>query len=48
LIEGLATDATVTDPTRMALFDFLRRSFDQALREAIAEEDEARRSASAA
>jgi uncharacterized protein YbjT (DUF2867 family) len=44
LIEGLSTDTTVTDPTGMALFDFLPRSFDQALREAIAEEDEARRS----
>jgi uncharacterized protein YbjT (DUF2867 family) len=44
LIEGLSTDTTVTDPTGMALFDFLPRSFDQALREAIAEENEARRS----
>jgi len=44
LIEGLSTDTTVTDPTGMALFDFLPRSFDQALREDIAEEDEARRS----
>jgi hypothetical protein len=34
LIEGLSTD-----PSGMALFDFLPRSFEQALREAIAEED---------
>jgi uncharacterized protein YbjT (DUF2867 family) len=39
LIEGLSTDTTVTDPSGMALFDFLPRSFEQALREAIAEED---------
>jgi uncharacterized protein YbjT (DUF2867 family) len=38
LIEGLSTDTTVTDSSGMALFDFLPRSFDQALREAIAEE----------
>jgi hypothetical protein len=38
LIEGLSTDTTVTDPSGMALFDFQPRSFDQALREAIAEE----------
>src|SRR6202050_5645943 len=38
LIEGLATDTTVTDPSGMALFDFVARPFDQALREAIAEE----------
>jgi hypothetical protein len=43
LIEGLSTDTTVTDPSGMALFDFLPRSFDQALREAIAEEEVARR-----
>src|SRR5213076_1576650 len=38
LIEGLSTDTTVTDPSGMALFDFTPRSFDEALREAIAEE----------
>jgi uncharacterized protein YbjT (DUF2867 family) len=38
LIEGLSTDTTVTDASGMALFGFLPRSFDQALREAIAEE----------
>jgi len=40
LIEGLSTETTVTDPSGMALFDFVPRSFGQALREAIAEEDE--------
>jgi uncharacterized protein YbjT (DUF2867 family) len=39
LIEGLSTDTTVTDSSGMALFDFQPRSFKQALREAIAEED---------
>jgi uncharacterized protein YbjT (DUF2867 family) len=39
LIEGLSTDTTVTDPSGMALFDFQPRSFAQALREALAEED---------
>jgi uncharacterized protein YbjT (DUF2867 family) len=34
LIEGLSTDTTVTDPSGMALFDFLPRSFAQALRTA--------------
>lgn len=43
LIEGLSTDTTVTDQSGMTLFDFLPRSFEQALREAIAEEDESRR-----
>jgi len=38
LIEGLSTDTTVTDPSGMALFDFLPRSFARALNEAIAEE----------
>src|SRR5271163_4471730 len=38
LIEGLSTNTTVTDPSGMELFDFLPRSFDQALNEAIAEE----------
>ncbi len=37
LIEGLSTDTTVTDPSGMELFDFLPRSFEQALRDAIAE-----------
>jgi uncharacterized protein YbjT (DUF2867 family) len=40
LIEGLSTDTTVTDSSGMALFDFQPRSFEQALREAIAEADE--------
>jgi uncharacterized protein YbjT (DUF2867 family) len=39
LIEGLSTDTTVTDQSGMALFDFQPRSFEQALREAIAEAD---------
>jgi uncharacterized protein YbjT (DUF2867 family) len=39
LIEGLSTETTVTDPSGMALFDFRPRSFEQALSEAIAEED---------
>jgi uncharacterized protein YbjT (DUF2867 family) len=39
LIEGLSTDTTVTDSSGMALFDFQPRSFKQALREAIVEED---------
>ena len=38
LIEGLSTNTTVTDPSGMELFNFLPRSFDQALHEAIAEE----------
>ncbi|HST56091.1 MAG TPA: NAD(P)H-binding protein [Solirubrobacteraceae bacterium] len=38
LVEGLSTDTTVTDPSGMALFDFHPRPFEQALREAIAEE----------
>ena len=40
LIEGLSTETTVTDPSGMALFDFVPRPFAQALREAIAEEGE--------
>jgi len=40
LIEGISTETTVTDPSGMALFDFAPRSFQQALREAIAEEGE--------
>jgi hypothetical protein len=43
LIEGLSTDTTVTDPSGMAPFDFQPRSFAQALREAIAEENAPRR-----
>jgi uncharacterized protein YbjT (DUF2867 family) len=43
LIEGLSTDTTVTDPSGMELFDFQPRSFEQALREAIAEESAPRR-----
>jgi len=43
LVEGLSTDTTVTDPSGMALFDFQPRSFQQALREAIAEEKESGR-----
>jgi uncharacterized protein YbjT (DUF2867 family) len=45
LIEGLATDTTVIDPSGMALFDFRPRSFEQALHDAIAEERAARESA---
>ena len=43
LIEGLSTNTTVTDPSGMELFDFLPRSFDQALHEAITEQREASR-----
>ena len=43
LIEGLSTDTTVTDPSGMELFDFQPRSFEQALREAISEEEKSRR-----
>jgi uncharacterized protein YbjT (DUF2867 family) len=42
LIEGLSTDTTVTDPSGMDLFDFRPRSFERALLEAIAEEEESR------
>lgn len=38
LIEGLSTETVVTDHSGMALFDVSPRSFDQALREALAEE----------
>lgn len=38
LIEGLSTETTVTDLSGMALFDFQPRPFEQALRDAIAEE----------
>ncbi len=40
LIEGLSTETTVTDPSGMAVFDFQPRSFEQALREAIREEQQ--------
>ena len=43
LIEGLSTETTVTDPSGIALFHFVPRSFQQALREAIAEADESGR-----
>jgi len=43
LIEGLSTDTTVTDPSGMALFDIQPVSFEHALHEAIAEENQARR-----
>lgn len=43
LIEGLSTDTTITDPSGMELFDIQPRPFEQALREAIAEEDQATR-----
>jgi uncharacterized protein YbjT (DUF2867 family) len=41
LIEGLSTDTTVTDPSGMELFDIQPISFQQALREAITEENQA-------
>jgi uncharacterized protein YbjT (DUF2867 family) len=44
LIEGLSTDTTITDPSGMELFNIQPISFERALREAIAEEDQARRS----
>jgi uncharacterized protein YbjT (DUF2867 family) len=40
LVEGLSTATTVTNPSGMALFDFLPKSFAQALREAISEQEE--------
>jgi hypothetical protein len=43
LIEGLSTNTTVTDSSGMELFDFLPRSFDQALHDAISEEGETSR-----
>jgi uncharacterized protein YbjT (DUF2867 family) len=46
LIEGLSTDTTVTDSSGMAVFDFLPRSFAQALSEAIAEESALHRTTS--
>jgi len=41
LIEGLSTDTTITDPSGIELFDIQPRSFEQALREAITEENQA-------
>jgi uncharacterized protein YbjT (DUF2867 family) len=38
LIEGLSTDTTITDMSGMELFDIQPRSFEQALHEAIAED----------
>jgi len=46
LIEGLSTDTTITDSSGMELFDIQPRSFEQALREAIAEDQASRRSPS--
>ena len=37
LVEGLSTATTITDPSGMALFDIVPRSFDRALSEAIDE-----------
>jgi hypothetical protein len=42
LIEGLSTDTTITDSSGMELFDIQPRSFEQALREAIAEDQASR------
>lgn len=42
LVEGLATDTTVTDPSGMALFDLEPMPFARALHEAIAEEGRTR------
>jgi uncharacterized protein YbjT (DUF2867 family) len=39
LVEGLATDTVVTDPTGAALFDVRPESFREALRRAIAEDE---------
>jgi uncharacterized protein YbjT (DUF2867 family) len=41
LVEGLSTATVVNDPTGMALFDVTPTPFDDALRGAIAEDDEA-------
>jgi uncharacterized protein YbjT (DUF2867 family) len=41
LIEGLATETVVTDPSGMALFDIDPIGFDAALRRALAEDSEA-------
>ncbi len=43
LIEGLSTDTTITDPSGMELFDIQPRSFEQALCDAIAEENQTSR-----
>jgi uncharacterized protein YbjT (DUF2867 family) len=40
LIEGLATETVVTDPSGAALFDLRPVPFDEALRRAVAEDDE--------
>ncbi|HEU0019367.1 MAG TPA: NAD(P)H-binding protein [Thermoleophilaceae bacterium] len=40
LIEGLATETVVTDPTGMALFDIEPAGFDETLRRALAEDPE--------
>jgi uncharacterized protein YbjT (DUF2867 family) len=39
LVEGLSTETVVTDPSGAALFDVEHTPFDEALREAIAEDD---------
>jgi uncharacterized protein YbjT (DUF2867 family) len=39
LIEGLSTETVVTDASGMALFDVVPTRFDEALRQAIAEDD---------
>jgi uncharacterized protein YbjT (DUF2867 family) len=41
LVEGLSTETVVTDPTGAALFDIEPVGFDEALRRAIAEDDDA-------
>jgi hypothetical protein len=43
---GLSTDTTVTDPSGIEIFDFQPRSFEQALGEAIAEENASRQTTS--
>ena len=40
LVEGLSTETVVTDPSGAALFDIAPISFDEALRRAIAEEED--------
>jgi uncharacterized protein YbjT (DUF2867 family) len=41
LVEGLATETVVTDPSGMALFDIEPAGFDETLRHALAEDPEA-------
>ena len=41
LVEGLATETVVTDPSGMALFDIEPAGFDETLRRALAEDPEA-------